>query len=54
MYRAAAAIIVFAGEALAHPGQGAPEAHLHDSGWGHILWVFAIVAVIVWVALRAK
>lgn len=54
MYRVTAAILLLAGDALAHPGHGAPEGHFHGLGWDHTLWAVAIVAVAVWAAMRAK
>lgn len=54
MHRAALIAIFSAGEALAHPGHGAPEGHLHGLGWGHLLWAIAIAAVAAWAASRAK
>lgn len=41
-----AGLSVFAGNALAHPGHGAPGGHLH--GWGpeHILLIAVIFALL--------
>ena len=41
MRSAAAGLIVFAGNALAHPGHGAPEGHFH--GWGVELALLVVV-----------
>ena len=53
MRRAAAALILASGEALAHPGHGAVDGHFH--GWGpeHML-LFAVVFLVLAFAARRK
>jgi hypothetical protein len=51
MHRAAAGLIVFAGEALAHPGHGGPEGHFHWLGVEHAI-VFAVMFLILALAIR--
>ncbi len=51
MRSAAAALIVFAGNALAHPGHGAPEVHLHTWGLEHALLLAAVAGMLAY-ALR--
>jgi len=46
-----AGLFVFAGNALAHPGHGAPEGHVHGWGAEHILLIAVIFALLVF-ALR--
>ncbi len=48
-----AVLVVFAGNALAHPGHGAAEGHFH--GWGpeHAVLLVAVVAILAF-ALRKK
>ena len=43
MRSAAAALIVIAGNALAHPGHGAPEGHVHAWRIEHALLLLAIL-----------
>ena len=45
MRGAAAALIAFAEETLAHPGHGAPEGHLHAWGIEHGL-LFAVIVLL--------
>ena len=45
MRSAAAALIAFAGNALAHPWHGAPEGHLHGWGIEHGL-LFAVIVLL--------
>jgi hypothetical protein len=51
MRSAAAALMVFAGNAAAHPGHGAPEVHIH--GWG-VEHVLLLVVVLVFLAFAAR
>jgi hypothetical protein len=53
MHRAAAALIIFSGELLAHPGHGAPEGHFHGWGLEHGL-LFALVFGMLVFAVRKK
>jgi hypothetical protein len=48
MRSAAAALMVFAGNALAHPGHGAPEGHLHGWGVEHALLLVVIAGLLVY------
>ena len=52
MRSAAAGLMVFAGNVLAHPGHGAPEGHFH--GWGpeHALLLIVILAVLAYAARK--
>ena len=47
MRRAAAALIAFSGEILAHPDHGASEGHFHGLGLEHALLLAAVIAVCV-------
>jgi hypothetical protein len=51
MRSAAAALIVFAGNVVAHPGHGAVEGHFHGLGLEHFL-LFAMVAALLAYAVR--
>ena len=51
MRSAAAALIAFSGEALAHPGHGAPEGHFHGFGVEHAL-LLAVVLLLLVFAMR--
>jgi len=53
MRSAAAALIVFSGEAVAHPGHGAPEGHFHGWGLEHFL-LFAVVFAVLAFAVKKK
>ena len=53
MRSAAAALIAFSGEALAHPGHGAPDGHFHGWGLEHGL-LFAVVFVVLAFAAMKK
>jgi len=53
MRSAAAALIAFAGEALAHPGHGAPELHFHGWALEHAL-LFAVVFAVLAFAAKKK
>lgn len=53
MRRAAAALIVFSGEALAHPGHGAAEGHFHGWGLEHAL-LFAVIFAVLAIAAGKK
>ena len=46
MRSAAAALIVFAGEALAHEGHNAPNGHFHSFGFEHALLLAAVVGFV--------
>jgi len=50
MHRAAVALLVLAGEALAHPDHGAPGTHLH--WWEYGLLAAALAAFFAWLARR--
>lgn len=52
MRSAAAALMVFSGNLLAHPGHGAPAAHSH--GWGpeHALLLVVVLAVLAFAAKK--
>lgn len=52
MRSAAAALIVAAGNALAHPGHGAPEGHLHWFGLEHALLLVVIIGFLVYAVRR--
>jgi hypothetical protein len=45
MRSAAAALIAFSGEVLAHPGHGAAEGHFHGIGVEHVI-LFAVVFLV--------
>jgi len=47
MRSAAAALIVIAGNALAHPGHSAPEGHFHWVGIEHVLLLIVIVGLLI-------
>lgn len=53
MRSAATALIVFAGQAVAHPGHGAPESHIHGFGVEHVL-LLAVVLVVLAFAVKKK
>ena len=53
MRHAAAALIAFAGEVLAHPGHGAPEGHFHGLGIEHVLLLAVVIAFLVF-AVKKK
>ena len=53
MRSAAAGLIVFSGNLLAHPGHGAPDAHLHGWGVEHALLIIIVFGVLAF-ALRKK
>lgn len=53
MRSAAAALIAFSGELVAHPGHGAPEGHFHGWGVEHAL-LFAVVFAVLAFAARKK
>ncbi len=50
MRGAVASLILVAGEALGHPGHGAPEGHFHGWGLEHGL-LFAVVFLFLLLAL---
>lgn len=49
MRSAAVILMVFAGEALAHPGHGAPEGHFHAFGIEHVILLIAVVGFLFYV-----
>ncbi len=51
MRSAAAALIVFAGNALAHPGHGAADVHAHAWGVEHALLLVVLAGLLAY-ALR--
>jgi len=53
MRSVATALVVFAGQALAHPGHGAPEGHIHGFGVEHVLLLAVVVAFLAF-AVRKK
>ena len=52
MRSAAAGLILFAGNAMAHPGHGGQEGHFH--GWGpeHALLLVVVLAVLAYAARK--
>ena len=50
MRSAAAALIVYAGDILAHPGHGAPEGHFHGWGLEHALLLAVMLAILAYAA----
>lgn len=54
MNRAAATLLLMAGNAGAHPGHGAAEPHFHGLAWEHLVWIFAVVALLTFAAWRRK
>jgi len=46
MRSAAAALIAFSGEILAHPGHGAPDGHFHSWGVEHALLLAVVVGLL--------
>ena len=46
MRNAAAALIAFSGELIAHPGHGALEGHFHGLGLEHALLLALVLAVL--------
>ena len=52
MRSAAAGLILFAGNAMAHPGHGAADGHFH--GWGpeHVLLLVVVLAVLAYAARK--
>ena len=53
MRSAAAVLIAFAGEAVAHPGHGAPDGHFHGWGLEHGL-LFAVVIIALAITAKKK
>ncbi len=51
MHRAAAGLMVLAGNVLAHPGHGAPEGHFHGWGVEHAV-LFAVIVAVLFFAAR--
>jgi len=45
MYRAIVPLLLASGDALAHPGHGAPGLHIHDWEWNHWALILAMVAI---------
>ena len=46
MRSAIAALTVFSGQVLAHPGHGAPDGHLHGFGAEHVVLLAVVVAML--------
>ena len=53
MRRAAAALIAFSGEILAHPDHGAPEGHFHGWGLEHA-FLFGVMFLVLAFATKKK
>jgi len=53
MRSAAAGLIMFAGNVLAHPGHGAPDGHFHGFGAEHVVLLAVVVAMLAY-AVRKK
>ena len=53
MRSAAAALILFTGQALAHPGHGAAEGHFHGLGIEHGVLLVIVLGLIAY-ALKKK
>ena len=51
MRSAAAALMVFSGQVLAHPGHGAAEGHFHGLGIEHGL-IFAAIVFLLFAAFK--
>jgi hypothetical protein len=47
-------LLLVAGDALAHPGHGAPSLHIHDWEWSHWALILGMVAIAGIVAWRSK
>ena len=54
MRSAAAGLILVAGNAMAHPGHGAPEGHFHGWGFELALALVVVIAAALAIALRKK
>ena len=54
MRSAAAALIAFSGNVLAHPGHGAPEGHFHNLGWEHLGLLAVVVVALILYAKRSR
>ena len=52
MRHAAAALIVFPGQVLAHPGHGGLEGHFHGLGIEHVLLFVVIAGLLVFAARK--
>ena len=52
MRSAAAGLMVFAGNVLAHPGHGAVEGHMHAWGIEHGILLFVVVAFLAYAARK--
>ena len=48
MRSAAATLMIAAGSALAHPGHGAPEGHLHGLGMEHLVLLIVVVGFLIY------
>jgi hypothetical protein len=46
MRRLTAGLFVFAGNAWAHPGHGAPKGHFHGLGFEHALLLALVLALL--------
>ena len=53
MRSAAAALIAFSGNLLAHPGHGAVEGHFHGWGLEHA-FLFVVIFALIAFAIRKK
>jgi hypothetical protein len=53
MRSAAAALIVFSGQVLAHPGHGAVEGHFHGLSIEYVLLIAVVVAFLTY-AVKKK
>jgi hypothetical protein len=53
MRSVAAAVLMFSGQVLAHPGHGAAEGHFHGWGAEHVLLLAVVLAALAF-ALREK
>ena len=53
MRSAAAGLILFAGNAMAHPGHGGQEGHFHWVGVEHAL-LLAVICGLLWYAQRGR
>ena len=54
MYRILLPLFLVTGNALAHPGHGAPSLHLHDWQWNHWALVLGMVAIAGFAAWRSR
>ena len=52
MRSAAAGLILFAGNAMAHPGHGAADGHFHGWGPAHALLLVVVLALLAYAARK--